>query len=777
MRLCFGVFASIVKMAALSASNKKIVCDLISTVDPQHHLDSDDAVSKLINCKNSLPDKEKDEGTGAVRKTGGALTLAVPKSYSVDPDDLAIAFESTVVPTMKEDMKAAAIGALHFIIRNDDTLQSDNRLTLENCMGMELKYILSTETEISLPRFLAGLFLFTLRINQNSLPECRETISALHAPGFFDQFKGFLVTYCNEAQKGFIPAPDNCAAYLDKLREKYSHITTLIYRGAPHPFYEVYVPGTVKWKNQEIDNLDIHRLLKISEHIIFTGVGGQGKTMLMRHLLLNAIDSFPDTRLVPIFISVKDFDGIIPDILQCAHAYIRNLWPELSMDELQTMFIDGKAILFFDGLDEINAKYLASFTSALNAFLDRYTDNAVVLSSRPYENYASFDRCQMVRLQPFSCAQAIELISRIDYPEGKPEVNFAFRERLEAGLYDEHKGITDNPLLLSIMLLTYEEYKEIPSKIHKFYDMAYRVLSKLHDKSKGNYERPLATGWSADDFSDRFGFFCTNTYREGITALSYSEIANQFGKVKKAYGISGVDVAQFITDLCDNICLMTYDGSKYTFIHRSFQEYFTAQFFSHQDGGKLERIIPLFDQRKEKDSTLMMLYDMKPGTVEDHIFFPYLEKLVDENENIWSFLETVYPDLECGEGERSPQTEPASSLYRFIRQQYGLSGEPLSPDNFPVLEHETLDVFVYHRFAGETVTLHHIPNSELEFEDESEIVGIIYHFDWKGLRNSEQGSSAVYNSPLMREFEAVKALYQKLAASRSSEDDFMDDMR
>ena len=76
--------------------------------------------------------------------------------------------------------------------------------------------------------------------------------------------------------------------------------------------------------------------------LILPGRGGTGKSVMMQHLLLDAIEKYVLTRCVPIFIFLKDIDFAVDDVLQCAHYFTRHLMPDLSMDELQTMFINRK---------------------------------------------------------------------------------------------------------------------------------------------------------------------------------------------------------------------------------------------------------------------------------------------------------------------------------------------------------------------------------------------------------------------------------------------------
>ena len=783
MTLCFGVYATILKMAAKeSVMNRELVSRLVGTIDPENLYGDgghDDAVSKLMGGTGNFPKSEKSESFGAIRDSSGSTTCVIPQSHLVSPEDLALVFEKDVLCLLMENKKSAAIGALQYAIKSDGTLMA-NYPVFEEYVG-----ITSAGGEINLPRFLAGVFLYILSVNKND----KESVKEAKAKGFFERFSSYLVTYTNEAVPGYVTAPDDCSSYLKRLNARYENVGTLIYKGAPHPFYELYVPGSLSHDGKKagleadlfkeekgpegMEGIGIADLLRYGKNIIFSGTGGQGKSMLMRHLLLDAITSYPETHLVPIFVSVKDFDGAIPDILQCAHAFIRGLWPELSMDELQTMCIDGNVLLLFDGLDEIRPDLLASFTNALNNFLDRYLDNMVILSSRPYDNFGSFSRCKVFTLLPFSKEQALALVGKLDYPSGKPQVKREFMDKLSAGLYEKHLGTADNPLLLTIMLMAYDEFREIPSKIHLFYAMAFLVLARLHDEGKG-LDRPLATGWSADTFADYFSYFCSITYQKSLTTFTYDSLSKYFGSLKKHYGLTGVDVADFIQDLVKNICLMTNDGRSYDFIHRSFQEYFCARFLYNQEGEKLEKVIPLFDradQTREDDKTLMMLYDMEPQEVTNHMFIPYLKRLVEKceaGEGVWTFCQELYGALESADGKMRGRehSSPDSRLYAFINDIYPIRLAPPEPSLLPIINDEVLVSYV--EGAGGPK-----PGRNPQIA-----IGHIYHFDWNKLKESEEGRKAVEkeDGPFMKEYEAMKNLYKQLADNAVDEDDMFEDM-
>ena len=128
------------------------------------------------------------------------------------------------------------------------------------------------------------------------------------------------------------------------------------------------------------------------------------------------------------------------------------------------------------------------------------------------------------------------LIDKLDFRPDEPTIKKRFREELEFSLYYTHMEFTQNPLLLTIMLMTYEQFAEIPSKMHIFYREAYVALSQKHDASKGAYKRVLKTGLTADRFAEYFAEFCARSYRDErfeFTEVQFENISMNCGKDRK----------------------------------------------------------------------------------------------------------------------------------------------------------------------------------------------------------------------------------------------------
>ena len=86
-------------------------------------------------------------------------------------------------------------------------------------------------------------------------------------------------------------------------------------------------------------------------------------------------------------------------------------------------------------------------------------------------------------------------------------------------------------------------------------------------------------GCDADEFAKYFSFFCARSYHKTDYAFTDDKMAQYFLTLQKKYGLESVSIHDLTADFCKSICLMQHDNIWYSFIHRSFQEYFFAWYF------------------------------------------------------------------------------------------------------------------------------------------------------------------------------------------------------
>jgi len=466
----------------------------------------------------------------------------------------------------------------------------------------------------------------------------------------------WLMSWDNEPEEddGYV-MPDY-SDYVDRLEKRYSSLKTLLYCDNNKPFYSFYVCNNISVNIHHLIQMEdrealyrIHRidnevtdatpekLRHFSKRLILTGSGGLGKSMMMRHLLLCAAKAYTSEKKLPVFIPLKDYDSDV-GLFEHAHRCISNISDELSKQQFTEALEHGKVILLLDGLDEIRPEMTDKYAEELLTFVAQYPKNMFIMSSRPYDAFSNFPSFMVLRLHPFSQQQAIQLIDKLEFRPDEPQIKEKFKALLKETLFKTHQEFAENPLLLTIMLMTFEQFAEVPSKMYVFYREAYITLSQKHDASKGAYKRTLRTGMTAERFSDYFAEFCARTYRDSKFEMSAEEIKQYFDELKERKRGNDPEMTadDFIYDLRHNLCLLYHEGGKYYFSHRSFQEYFCALYFSKQKDRTLQGIGDFFEKREvtmHDDKTFGMLYDMIPEKVEEYIFEPKLRELFEACDN------------------------------------------------------------------------------------------------------------------------------------------------
>ncbi|MDO4793698.1 MAG: NACHT domain-containing protein [Filifactor alocis] len=419
--------------------------------------------------------------------------------------------------------------------------------------------------------------------------------------------------------------------YLKRSCEKYSRIKTILYRSEPQYIYDFFeIPYLEKQEDQPFKTCNAKKVLQISRFIIIQGTGGIGKSTLMKHLFISTLES---ENCIPMFLELKDINSLelrcsIEDIILNK---LNTLGCELERSSLEYALKSGKFVFLLDGYDEILSKNKDWFFREANAFCDRYPENHYVISSRECSDFIAFQRFTILKACPLTKQQAISLVSKIKFDV---DIKQNFINELENGLYEKHESFAANPLLLNIMLLTYDNYAEIPKKLHIFYSDAFDTLYSRHDATKGGYKREFRSSLPREVFKDIFARFCFLSYAKGKIEFSYEQLQEDLKKASSKHSDFRMD--EYIDDLINAVCLLYKDGLNYRFTHRLFQEYFTAFFLKTLSDERMEQagrqLIDKDMNRAMYDSVFDMLYDMDENRFERNILLPIIYDFEEELE-------------------------------------------------------------------------------------------------------------------------------------------------
>ena len=594
--------------------------------------------------------------------------------------------------------------------------------------------------------------------------------------------------------------------YLSRAYEKHSKKKTFLYE-MQREFYGFFVCNDVKRRetvcrgerrndrkeDRVIENACVDSFEEERRFIVLSGTGGMGKSMMMTHFMLDTINRNKETGKVPVFVLLRDYNPAAGDLMDFIFGELKRHDVDLHLSDLVELLQSGKGVILFDGLDEIKSENCRRFYKEMENLADSYPEASYIVSSRPTMNFRGLSRFTVYDLQPFSQEQAVEMVGKLDQSVVDPVIQKDFIQDLKCNRFGfdwrERMDFLGNPLFLTILLLAYEGNHDIPTERYLFSEQAYEAMAKKHDAAKA-LTREFATGLNSREFQNYFGEFCTITYEQEKYDFTPEEISAYFQEVIEANEL-GTTPEAFIEDVTGKICLIYKDGGKYYFIHRSFQEYFVAYFFSRQLEQRFGAVLDILTVRDEMDHdsvVLPMLYGMEPEKTELCIFIPFLEKVFcgkDEESEYRDFLQCFYPFIcyEQGEVEEYFVQASDSSIYQYIADRYSDVKQMIDGDDLPVLSHFIEKEYVYYDEYWRTgrdeedsrvVLREDLPDGyESEYEEctglEVEIVGLSYLICVEEVYRRKECAYVVDmleddSFPLKQEYRDMKKLYLGLKA-------------
>ena len=480
----------------------------------------------------------------------------------------------------------------------------------------------------------------------------------------FSSIKNFV---SDELKKGEIEIGSAFDTYLKKAYEKYSKVKTLLYRDSPkfiYDFYEYNYLSVSRDSDDRIDAENISNVLDVSHFIIISGTAGAGKTTTLKHFFIDAIRN---TELIPIFVELKELNNSDTPLIDCMYQSMHKLGFPLEQKYFEFALKSGCFIFLFDGYDEVYQN--DRIFKEIDSLCDQYGENYFIMTSRPSDDFISWQRFSVLESIPLTKKQACSLIGKIDYNNDVKEI---FLKQLSGSLYGRHKSFASNPLLLNIMLLTFESYAEIPDKLHIFYANAFETLFIKHDATKGGYKRGLKCSLASDQFQLALADFCFKSYVKGKIDFTKTELTDI---LKTTAVLNDSDLNEFIDDLITSVCILYVEGLNYQFTHRSFQEYFSALFIKNLDDAWQTKVcINLLEKDSRAlrhDAVFNMLFDMNQERFERNIIIPFLKKSVEQAKASDNRLEDIFKQdfghIFLDSISSANSNEPPEHFLHFVR--------------------------------------------------------------------------------------------------------------
>jgi hypothetical protein len=310
--------------------------------------------------------------------------------------------------------------------------------------------------------------------------------------------------------------------------------------------------------------------------------------MLMKHFFLSSIK---EQFRIPIVIELRGLNEFNGSLIEYIHQVIFN--NKLSPTEriLERLLTSGNFIFLLDGYDEIYSNRKFKITSELEDFIDKYHTNNYIITSRPGSGIETFPRFSNYLVQPLNSQEVNEFIHLQLKENEDSKLAEKIIEVISRPENFDYRNFLSSPLLLSMFILTFNSYPELPKRKSKFYWNVFDTLATKHDTftKKGGYQHERKTGLQNEEFEKILKWFSYISLFEGKYSFDDQYLVTKLNDIKSKLGLS-CNTEKLIQDLTLAIAIIIIDGIEYRFPHKSLQEYFCASLIQEQSIESKERI-------------------------------------------------------------------------------------------------------------------------------------------------------------------------------------------
>lgn len=332
--------------------------------------------------------------------------------------------------------------------------------------------------------------------------------------------------------------------------------------------------------------------------LLVLGKPGAGKTTFLKHLIFEAFDGKLTDKLIPVFISLKDwserkstsgdrvslFDYIVEEFDVCnlpdADPFVEHLLKQ------------GRCLILLDGLDEITGD-INEAIRMLRIFSDKYDNNCFVLSCRIAAYNYVFERFTDVEMADFNEKQIERFIS--NFFKNQPETAEKCWKELKA--HPPTKELASVPLLLVLLCIAFDETYFFPTNRADLYRQAIDALLVKWDASRRIRRDRVYQNLTLRRKEQLLSQLAYKTFKEGRYFVDQRVLEEHIAVYIE--NLPEVDDASLMPQSAvvlqsieaQHGLLIQRSRTVYSFSHLTIQEYFTARYIVDQKHDALPQLV------------------------------------------------------------------------------------------------------------------------------------------------------------------------------------------
>lgn len=439
--------------------------------------------------------------------------------------------------------------------------------------------------------------------------------------------------------------------YYEKAYDRYKYMNTIVFKKETKTIDELYIPLTIvkngKSNREKIvidDNMP--NIFQKCKRILLIDLAGMGKSTVLKYMYLKWLRSGHG---IPFLIELRRLEKE-ETILRYICREMCLYENKLNENDIRFLIENGEFVFFLDGYDEIAKENKYEITQEIQKFVLEFGDNNYMISSREEEALNSFREFEKYHIRPLNKEEAYELIRK--YDQYGTVAEDLINEIEDNEQYEILEEFLENPLMISLLYLTYHYKGKIQYKKYLFYRQVYDALYEGHDITKGDGNiHKKKTGLDIDGFNNLLSAMGYMSVHQGKISYGKTELKKMIQQALELYWSEEcINVNDVIHDVLYAVPVFVEEGIEFKWTHKSFAEYFAANFICSVVKEREASIINSIMESNNNMNLYNVLdfcYDMDYKLANEVIVYNVISRYLDYRDNYKQTINDEFDVLTC----------------------------------------------------------------------------------------------------------------------------------
>ena len=318
--------------------------------------------------------------------------------------------------------------------------------------------------------------------------------------------------------------------------------------------------------------------------LMVLGKPGSGKTTFLKYLAIRCSSGDFLSHFVPIFITIRDLSESLnqPSCLEFITKFFSR--HSINPNQIAEVIKKGRALILLDGLDEIREVVAHRIIKDLREFSDQYHTNQFVITCRISARGYMLENFTEVEVADFNYKQIQTFTSKwFKTKDSDSDIAERFMEQMQFN--PPIRELATNPLLLTLLLLEFEDSGKFPTDRAELYRQGIATLLKKWDAKREIMRDQVYQNLSLSRKKDLLSHMALTTFERKDFFFKKEDFCRYIAEFIRHIPDAQTDLEALRVDSeavlksieAQHGLLVERARDIYSFSHLTFQEYFTAR--------------------------------------------------------------------------------------------------------------------------------------------------------------------------------------------------------